>query len=51
MKYKINLNFLFTVESLSTAGSCKKAEENDLLMCSVERPVREDKFPQNESKW
>lgn len=32
MKYKINLNFLFTVESVSTAGRYKKAEENDLCV-------------------
>lgn len=48
MKYKINFDFLFTVESVSPAGRYKKAEENDLLMCSEEGPVREDKFPQYE---
>lgn len=32
MKYKMNFNFLFTVESLSTAGRYKKAEEKDLCV-------------------
>lgn len=50
MKYGSNFIFLFTVESVSTAGRYKKPEENDLLMYSVEGPVREDKFLQYESK-